>query len=461
MRISLRLKLILSQILPILIILPLFAFYLTATLRTYYINQLKAGMLQTGELVTDALQTNAALANDPNGLQELLQRVDQQTAMRIQIIDKHGIILASTESADAGRIGTISQENSIKSALAGKTSYETSKTDVATVTIPVTSAGDIGAVRLSLQLADVATTFNHINWVVGMGILAIALASLVTSYFLGSTLSRSLRQLSYEARLIAKGDYSQHVHANGNIEVANLASYFNEMVDRLTEQRSMRQKLLDDIAHELHQPISSLHAAIEVVQGASENLPKPIQHLQDALMGEMERLGRLTESLKVVAESGLEPVVYKQTQVDIFTIVNRIVQLNEPKAQQLGIRLISKLPDNLPQVNANKDALVEIFSNLVDNALKYTPGGGQVIVTAGKTQERLWIRVSDTGMDLTQEEQKKLFERFYRGDKAGPRPEGLGLGLAITHELVKAHGGNILVSSAPDRGTTFLVELPI
>jgi signal transduction histidine kinase len=461
MRISLSLKLILSRILPILIILPLFGFYLTSTLRTYYNNQLKAGMLQTGELVTDALQTNTALANSPSRLQELLLRVDQQTAMRIQVIDQHGIILASTESADASLIGTISQENSVMAALAGKTSYENSKNDVAMVAIPVTSAGPIGAVRLSLQLADVETTLNHLNWIIGMGILALTLVSLVISYFIGSSLSRNLRQFTNEARLVAKGDYSQHVHGGGDIDMANLASYFNEMVDRLTEQRTMRKKLLDDIAHELHQPISSLHAAIEVVQGASENLPIPIRHLQDALMGEMERLGRLTESLKVVAESGLEPVVYKQTPVDISTIVNRIVQLNDPKAQQLGIRLISKLPDNLPQVNANKDALVEIFSNLVDNALKYKPGGGQVIVSAGKTQERLWIQVSDTGMDLTQEEQKNLFKRFYRGDKARMRPEGLGLGLAITHELVKAHGGNILVSSAPDRGTTFLVELPI
>jgi signal transduction histidine kinase len=461
MRISLRLKLILSQILPILIILPLFGFYLTSMLRTDYINRLKAGMLQTGELVTDALQTNTALANDPNGVQELLRRVDQQTAVRIQIIDQHGIILASTEPTDAGLIGTINQENSVKSALAGKTSYETSKTDVATVAVPVTSAGHIGAIRLSLQLADVQTTINHLNWIVGMGTLVVALVSVVISYFLGSTLSRSLRRLTYEAKLIAKGDYSHHVHANGNIEVADLANFFNEMVDKLKEQRSIRQKLLDDIAHELHQPISSIHAAIEVVQSASEGIPKPIRHLQDALLDELERLGRLTESLKVVAKSGLEPVVYKRTAVEISGIVNRIVLLNEPKAQQLGIRLISELPNNLPQVNANKDALVEIFSNLVDNALKFTPSGGQVILSAGKIQERLWIRVSDTGMDLTKEEQKNLFKRFYRGNQARLHPDGLGLGLAITHELVKAHGGNILVSSGPDRGTTFLVELPL
>ena len=302
MRISLRAKLILSQILPILIILPLFGFYLTSTLREYYVNQAKAGMLQTGALITDALQTNAALANNPSSLQEFLHRVGQQTAMRIQIIDQHGMIVASTELADTPLIGTTSQEISVKSALAGKISYQTSKTDAATVAIPVTSAGNIGAIQLSLQTTDVETTFNHLTWIVGAGILAIALVSLVLSFFLGAALSRSLRQLSYEVRLIAKGDYSQHVHANGTAEVDTLASYFNELVDKLTEQRTTRQKLLDDIAHELRQPISSIHAAIEVVQGASENLPIPIRHLQDALMGEMERLGRLTESLKVVAE---------------------------------------------------------------------------------------------------------------------------------------------------------------
>ena len=461
MRMHLREKLILSRILPILIILPIFGFFLLSALRAYYFDQLSENLSQTGVLLADALQLDPSLANDNGHLQELLHRADLQIPTRIQIIDQNGMILASTESGDAPLIGSISQESAVLSALTGKASTETSPNNVVTVAIPVRSAGHIGAIQLSLQISEVDAMFHRLNWLVITGILVLTILSLIIALIISSSLSNSLRRLTNEARSVAQGDYSHRVQVNGDIEVADLANYFNEMVDKLMEQRSVRQKLLDDIAHELHQPISSLHAAIEVVQGASENLPKPIQHLQDALMGEMERLGRLTESLKVVAESGLEPVVYKQTSVDISSIVNRIVQLNEPKAQQLGIRLISKLPDNLPQVNANKDALVEIFSNLVDNALKYTPGGGQVIVSAGKTQERLWIQVSDTGMDLTQEEQKNLFERFYRGDKARARPEGLGLGLAITHELVKAHGGNILVSSAPDRGTTFLVELPL
>jgi signal transduction histidine kinase len=461
MRIHLRQKLILSHILPILIILPVFGFFLLSTLRAFYFDHLRDDLSQTGALLIDALQLDPTLANDNSRLQELLLRAASQIPARIQIIDQNGVILASTESEDVPLIGTISQENALKSSLAGKVSTEKSPSDVVTVAIPVASAGHIGAILLSLQTSDTDAMFTRLNQLVITGCLILTLLSLVISYIFGSTLSRSLRQLKYEAKSVAKGDYSHHVQAHGDIEVADLANYFNEMVDKLAEQRSVRQRLLDDIAHELRQPISAIRTAIEVVQGASADIPEQVRYLQNALLEEMDRLGRLTERLNLVSEYGWKLDLSKRTPVDISAMIKKIVVLFEPKADQLGIRLVSKLPATLPQVNADKDALAEIFTNLIENALKFTPGGGQVNVSAGKTQERIWIQVSDTGMDLTDEEQKRLFERFYRGDKTRSRPGGLGLGLAIVHELVKAHGGDIRVSSEPDQGTSFFVEFPL
>ena len=139
MRMHLREKLILSRILPILIILPIFGFFMLSTLHTYYIDQLKENLSQTGVILTDALQLDPSLANDNSHLQELLRRADLQIPTRIQIIDQNGVILASTESGDIPLIGSISQDSAVKSALTGKASTETSPNNGVTVAIPVLS----------------------------------------------------------------------------------------------------------------------------------------------------------------------------------------------------------------------------------------------------------------------------------------------------------------------------------
>lgn len=460
MRLHLRVELILSRILPILVLLPFFGFYLLSTIREYYIDRIREDMSRTAAVLTDVLQMDPALADDTGRLQELLHRADTQTPTRIQIIDQNGIILASTESTDAPLIGTISQESAVKSALAGKASNEASLKDLVTIAIPVTSAGHIGALRLSLQMSDVAPVFNRLALLVITGIFVLLLLSLVIAYMLGTTLSKSLNQLAYEAKTVAEGDYSHHVQPKGEIEIADIARHFNEMVDQLLEQRTTRQRLLNDIAHELRQPISAIRTAIEVIQGALDDIPEPIRHLLDGLLCEIDRLSRITNRLDFAARDGQMPVLSNRIPVDISSIIKQNVQFFEPEAQRLGIKLNCKLPDALPLVKADKDALVEVFTNLIENALKFTPGEGQVNVSAGEAQDRVWIRVSDTGMGLTAEEQKQLFKRFYRGDMTRSRPHGIGLGLAIAHELVLAQGGTIRVSSEPDQGATFIVELP-
>jgi two-component system phosphate regulon sensor histidine kinase PhoR len=178
------------------------------------------------------------------------------------------------------------------------------------------------------------------------------------------------------------------------------------------------------------------------------------------LVAEMDRLGRLTGHLNFAVLDQPAPALAEKVAVDVCALLSRVVMLYEPEAERLGICVSSEVPASVPPIQADPDALTEVFTNLVDNAIKFTPSGGRVSVSAGMTQHDVWIRVSDTGMGLTPEEQKQLFKRFYRGDPGRSRPHGVGLGLAITQELVQAHGGSIRVSSAPDQGTTFTVEIP-
>ncbi len=175
---------------------------------------------------------------------------------------------------------------------------------------------------------------------------------------------------------------------------------------------------------------------------------------------ELSRLGRFTNRLNLAAPDSSARVPLKMVSLDVAAIAKRTIMLFGPDVEKNGLKLVSDLPAELPVTAGNEDALAEVLTNLIENAIKFTPTGGQVKVSGGKDGQKVWIQVADTGMGLTVDEQVKLFQRFYRGDPSRPRPRGIGLGLAISNELVRLHHGRISLSSEVNRGITFRVELP-
>lgn len=456
---SLKVKLVLSHSLPILVLVPFLGFYLLSAVRGFYYERLNDDLFRASTIVAQSLQAAPELAGDPARLQKLLGGVGPQITGRIEIVGRDGTILASSRGAGDAQAGTLSADPGVTSALRGQASTEIGQGDVAAVAVPA-NAGLAGAVRSSLSLADVEGMFHRLDLLIAAGALALALLSLAIGYWFSQTIAAPLQQLSRDAKAVAQGDYSRHIRMNDDAEVAELAANFNEMVDQLAEQRAARERLLHDIAHELRRPIGALQAAIEVVRDASAPCSDPVEYLINGLTWEMGRLGRLTHRLTFAAQDGHATLLTRRAPVDMISLVNRAVVLFKPEAQRLGVELISELPGALPLVQADEDALFEILTNLVDNALKFTPAGGQVRISAGSVNDRAWVQVADTGMGLTAEEQANLFKRYYRGDQARARPRGIGLGLAIAHELAQAHDGTIRVCSQPDHGATFRVEIP-
>lgn len=459
MRLSLRIKLILSHTLPILILAPVFGFYLLSSLENFYYDRLKEDLLRGGMVLSEMLQADPALADDPARLQQIIIRVNAQTATRIQIIRPDGSILVSTVTGNSQPRGTISNDVAVQAALRGTPSENTAQGDIATVAVPIDS-GKQGAVRLSLQLGDVEETFNRLNLLVVAATLVFTGISLGIEYALGATLSLPLQKLAREAKSVAHGDYSHRVEVKTGDEVGELAASFNGMVEQLAEQRAARERLLGDMAHELRRPIGALQSAAEVLRDGTPHDPGLNYRLLDGLHWEMGHLGRLTNRLAFAARDGHAPPIVKRDAVDVAAVVSRVVTLFAPEAQRRGITLTCNASLDLPLIKADEDALIEVFTNLLDNAIKFTPPGGYVSVAIGTTEDHLRIQVADTGMGLTPAEQHQLFKRFYRGDPKRPRPRGIGLGLAIASELVQAHGGTMRVSSQAEQGATFQIELP-
>ncbi len=463
MRMGLRAKLMLSHSLPILLLVPLLGFYLFFNLRDLYVARVQEDLLRGGTILAATLQIDPELASDAGRMQQLVRLVDSQSATHIQAFDKDGVILGSAEGGGAASMEAVSQDPAVQTALNGQIwqgKDAAVQSDPLTVAIPVSTSGRVGAILLSFSLADTQATFARLQFVILSSTLAFSALSLIVGGILGSTLSQPLLDLATSTQFIVAGDYTRRVNIRSRDEVGELAANFNAMTKQLAEQRAAREQLLDDVAHELRGPIGALHAAIEFIRRGMSEKANLVTPLLDEIEQELSRLGRLTNRLNLAAPDRTNAAALDMAPLDVATIARRIIVLFGPEMEKNGLKLVSDLPPKLPLRAGNEDALAEVLTNLVENAMKFTPTGGQIRMSGGKEGQRIWIQVADTGMGLTVGEQTRLFQRFYRGDPSRPRPRGIGLGLAISKELVQLHHGDISVSSQVDRGTTFRVELP-
>lgn len=289
--------------------------------------------------------------------------------------------------------------------------------------------------------------------------IALALA-LVLSLTLGKWITRPLQDLVEGAQRVAQGEYPQVV-ASGPREVQQLAVAFNQMSRKVQAGQQSQRDFLANVTHELKTPLTSIQGFAQAVLDGTVQTPQQVQEAAQVMHQEAERMNRLVLELLVLArlESGTaemrrQPVVV----ADLLAQVGQKFSL-QAQAGQVQIEL---MVSDLPDLMGDWDRLVQVFSNLLDNALRYTPPGGRVLLVAEQqTQGWLLVQVVDGGPGIAPEEQERIFERFYQADRSrrGGR-SGVGLGLPIARQICRAHGGDLTVSSSPGQGCTFVVKLP-
>ncbi|MDP3064036.1 MAG: HAMP domain-containing sensor histidine kinase, partial [Chloroflexota bacterium] len=203
----------------------------------------------------------------------------------------------------------------------------------------------------------------------------------------------------------------------------------------------------------------SVKAAADTLEGGALDDPPAARQFLGRIQKEVDRMGRLVQELLELSrlESGQETLNLEPASVQ--STVDEAVDRHRSQAEAAGVALNARLPDALPLVLADGERLQQVLSNLLDNALKFTPRGGSVTVSASEEPGRVWVNVSDSGAGIADEHLPHIFERFYKVD-ASRSGEGIGLGLAIARHIVHAHGGDIKVSSREGEGSTFSFSLP-
>ena len=230
------------------------------------------------------------------------------------------------------------------------------------------------------------------------------------------------------------------------------------MAASLAEAETLRRNLIADVSHELRTPLTIIQGNIQaILEGVY-----PLEMAQMAgLYDETRLLTRLVDDLHDLALADAGQLRLERTPVNVSDLARTAVGQFDPVAEAAGVKLTLETSEDVPEVLGDADRLAQALRNLLSNAIRHTPAGGQVTMRVGRSGEQVTIQVADTGSGIAPEDLPHVFDRFYRGDKSrSRRGGGAGLGLAITRQLVTAHGGQIEVASTPGLGTTFTITLP-
>ncbi len=288
-------------------------------------------------------------------------------------------------------------------------------------------------------------------------LLAAAL-SLGLGVFVSRLLTAPLARLTRAAQAIAGGDLSQRVQIQSRDEIGDLGTAFNGMAASLAEAETLRKNLMADVSHELRTPLAVVQGnLLAILDGVY-----PLEMAQVAsVYDETLLLTRLVDDLHDLALVEAGQLRLERAPVDLVALARTAVGQFGPAADAANVKLALATDEGVPEVLGDADRLAQVLRNLLSNALRHTPAGGQVAVRVGCSGGQAEIQVADTGSGIVSEDLPYVFDRFYRGDGSRSRQGGgAGLGLAITRQLVTAHGGQIAVASSPGLGTTFTVTLP-
>lgn len=314
----------------------------------------------------------------------------------------------------------------------------------------------------SLEEAHAEEAYGYATVISIGGALAVSsLAALAVSVYVSRRLQGSVTEVAAAATSVAQGHYDIRVSPPRLGEDFDaLAIAFNEMASRLQAVESTRRRLFGDLAHEIRTPVAVLEAYFEALEDGVRTLtPETATMLRD----QTRRLVRFSDDVAALAKAEESAVSMAYSSVDVGALAQRSAVAAQERFAAKDVALQVRMADDVVSLWADEQRLSQVVGNLLDNALRHTPPGGSVEISASRRGDQVTIVVSDTGDGVAAEHLPHLFERFYRADNARDREHGgAGIGLAIARALVEAHGGTISAASAgPGTGSTFTIQLPM
>ena len=388
--------------------------------------------------------------------------VEETGLSRILVTDSAGKVLYDTRETNSA-LGEYSFYTEIVQALLGNDMFSSSYQNGAfrsRAASPVLYQNQIiGAVYAYEYDTEQASLLQGLQSNLLRLSAGIAVAMLCLSGLLSRVMTRKINQLLLAIRKVREGAYSHRAEVRGRDEIAQLAQEFNSLTDRLQTTEEARRRFVSDASHELKTPLAAIRLLTDSILQTENIDPATTREFVADIGQEAERLTRITEDLLRLTrlDNGVldTPVV-----VDVLPVMEQVLRMMGLVAQEKGTELTYRAEKNCT-VLATRDEIHQIIYNLTDNAVKYSPPGSTVQLTLARDGGQVVLTVEDNGVGIPEADLPRLFERFYRVDKARSRGAGgTGLGLAIVHDTVQKRGGTVTAFNRPGGGAVFTVRWP-
>ncbi|GAB4576352.1 MAG: hypothetical protein Kow0077_32310 [Anaerolineae bacterium] len=311
----------------------------------------------------------------------------------------------------------------------------------------------------------------HDFWLTTALLIFAGLLALAFGQYASSTITERIHLLARTAERVARGDLSARVAVRGNDELAELAQTFNWMAETLQQNAAEKQRLeqarrdlIAWVSHDLRTPLASMQAMVEAVLDGVVADPDTVTRYLQTTRGEIQHLSHLIDDLFALSQLDVGQIAIAFEWASLRDLLSDTLSSMQPAAAAAQVTLSGTVPPDVDPVYLAPDKIQRVLYNLLDNAIRHTPPGGQITLAARRQADEVQITVTNTGSVIAPEDLPHVFERFYRGRDSGS-PAGdrrrAGLGLAIAREFVAAHRGRVWAASSPDAGTTFGFSLPV
>jgi two-component system, OmpR family, sensor histidine kinase BaeS len=297
---------------------------------------------------------------------------------------------------------------------------------------------------------------KQIYLLIAIGVIVLAV---LMAFLFSRMLTRPIRELTAATRAVSAGKLTHTVPVRSRDELGELAASFNQMNSELARSTELRRQMTADIAHELRTPVSVILGHAEAVH---DGILPPSLETFEIIRDETARLECLIEDLRTLSRADAGELPMEMRMFEPAKLLENVCLVHNQSAARKGISLERRSASDLPLVSMDPGRMQQVMNNLVDNALRYTPEGGSVILSAQVVDNMLEIRTQDSGTGIAKGELDRVFDRFYRSDPSRQREHGgSGLGLAIARSIVEKHNGRIWAESQPGQGTTIVIHLPL